>query len=298
VHVSTADERALHIKQQSLDFGQVFNGVTRYDQLTIINNTNQAVTLTVVADEPFMLKQGSGSASSITVEVAGNAIAPVTVMFTAGNPGDANGNVTFRNPALEGGQSVIPVHVRAITDAVSQQEYVDLGLPSGTLWATCNVGATSPEEYGDLFAWGETEPKQTYTWETYKWCHGSYNSLTKYCDNSSYGNVDGRTELEFEDDAAYVNMGPSWRMPSNEQMHELLDNCTSHNATRNGVKGQLLIGPNGNTMFMPIRDDYWSRTVSTKFYAHEFGYSVDKWNFYGGPRCNGDAVRAVRMPHD
>ena len=78
-------------------------------------------------------------------------------------------------------------------------EYVDLGLPSGTLWATCNVGASKPEEYGDYFAWGETQPKSNYHWNTYKWCRGSYDTQTKYCtDTDSYycGTVDNKTQLE------------------------------------------------------------------------------------------------------
>ena len=69
-----------------------------------------------------------------------------------------------------------------------EHEWVDLGLSSGMLWATCNVGANAPEDYGNYFAWGETEPKEDYTWETYKWCNGTYNTQTKYCTNSSYGN--------------------------------------------------------------------------------------------------------------
>ena len=89
-----------------------------------------------------------------------------------------------------------------------EHEWVDLGLPSGTLWATCNVGANAPEEYGDYFAWGETAPKDYYDWSTYKWCKGSYNTMTKYCTNSSYGYngfTDGKTELDPEDDAAWFN---------------------------------------------------------------------------------------------
>ena len=87
-------------------------------------------------------------------------------------------------------------------------EWVDLGLPSGTLWATTNIGATNPEDYGDYFAWGETEPKDVYDWSTYKWCNGSNTTLTKYCTSSSYGYIgftDGKTELDAGDDAAYVN---------------------------------------------------------------------------------------------
>ena len=100
-------------------------------------------------------------------------------------------------------------------------EYVDLGLPSGTLWATRNVGATYPDDYGDYFAWGETEPKNNYDWNSYKWCNGSYTTLTKYCLNINYGVHDGLTELKLEDDAAYVNWGSSWRMPTHEQQQEL-----------------------------------------------------------------------------
>ena len=139
-----------------------------------------------------------------------------------------------------------------------EHDWVDLGLPSGTLWATCNVGANSPEEYGDYFAWGETEPKNYYYWNTYKWCKGSYNTLTKYCSLSNYGYngfTDGKTELDPEDDAAYVNWGSSWRMPTLEQQQELVEYCTWTWTQQNGVNGQLVIGPNGDTIFLPAAGD-------------------------------------------
>lgn len=107
----------------------------------------------------------------------------------------------------------------------TEHEYVDLGLPSGTLWATCNVGADIPWEYGYYFAWGETEPRRgdyyVYNWTTYKYCNGNYKQLTKYCINSSYGMVDGKTILESLDDAATANWGDEWKMPSKEQFEEL-----------------------------------------------------------------------------
>ena len=93
-------------------------------------------------------------------------------------------------------------------------EWVDLGLPSGTLWATCNVGANSPEEYGDYFAWGETQTKNVYNWGVYRLCGGSQNTMKKYCTNSSYGMVDNLTALESEDDAATVNWGSEWQTPT------------------------------------------------------------------------------------
>ena len=134
-------------------------------------------------------------------------------------------------------------------------EWVDLGLPSGTLWATCNVGANTPEEYGDYFAWGETEPKEDYSWETYKWCNGSNKTMTKYCTDSNYGYngfVDNKTELEPEDDPAYVNWGPSWRMPNDNQLGELYSKCTwIWWTTSEGVIGQLVFGPNRASLFLP-----------------------------------------------
>jgi hypothetical protein len=133
-------------------------------------------------------------------------------------------------------------------------EYVDLGLPSGLKWATCNVGASSPEEYGDYFAWGEVESKEYYDWSTYKYCEGTDNTLTKYCNNSSYGKdgfTDDKTILDPEDDAAHVNWGGTWRMPTTEEWDELSNNCTWTSATQNGVKGNNVTGPNGNSIFLP-----------------------------------------------
>lgn len=133
-------------------------------------------------------------------------------------------------------------------------EYVDLGLPSGTLWATCNIGASSPEKYGNYFAWGETEPKDNYDWSTYKWCKGSEKSLTKYCQDISWGYnyfYDNKTTLDPEDDAAAVNWGGNWRMPTAAQVDELISICTKEWTQLNGVYGLLVTGPNSNSIFLP-----------------------------------------------
>lgn len=95
--------------------------------------------------------------------------------------------------------------------------WVDLGLPSGTKWATMNVGANSPEESGDFFAWGETSMKNDYGWENQKYWIDDSVKFSKYVTNSQYGNKDGKKELDLEDDAAYVNWGKGWRMPSDSQ---------------------------------------------------------------------------------
>ena len=200
-----------------------------------------------------------------------------------------------------------------------EHEYVDLGLPSGTLWATMNVGANSPEEYGDYFAWGETTPNYgVYYWSTYKWCMGSADTMTKYCTKSYYGYngfTDGKTELDPEDDAATANWGPEWRMPSLEQIQELMDNCTTELTTRNGVNGRLFISNiNGASLFLPAagyqRDgdlyyggtdgDYWSRTLFFSspirayilYFYSDTADTVDWYHYY---RCHGSSVRAVRV---
>ncbi|MBQ5370375.1 MAG: T9SS C-terminal target domain-containing protein, partial [Bacteroidaceae bacterium] len=120
-------------------------------------------------------------------------------------------------------------------DEMDGHEYVDLGL--SVKWATCNVGADSPEDYGDYFAWGETSPKSTYDWSTYKWCKGAYDNLTKYNTNSGFGTVDNKNQLDLSDDAARANWGGSWRMPTDEEFIELGEKCSWKRTTQNGVKG-------------------------------------------------------------
>ena len=129
----------------------------------------------------------------------------------------------------------------------STHEAVDLGL--SVKWATCNIGASSPEEYGDYFAWGETEEKTNYDWSTYKWCKGSYDSLTKYCTNK-YG--DNKTTLDPEDDVAHVKWGGDWRMPTLTEIKELCEKCSWQWTEINGVSGEKVTGPNGNSIFLPF----------------------------------------------
>ena len=190
-------------------------------------------------------------------------------------------------------------------------EWVDLGLPSGTLWATCNLGATSPEEYGDYFAWGEVEPKEVYDWSTYKWCNGADSTLTKYCIDGACGIVDNKTVLDPEDDAAYVNWGSSWRMPTMEQLLELKNICTTQRLEINGVMGALITGPNGNTVFFPLAGQingseyervgnygyFWSTDIfsddsNVARYIYFNGAYFTAWNRY---RYFGFTIRAVRV---
>ena len=196
---------------------------------------------------------------------------------------------------------------------------VDLGLPSGTLWADRNVGADSPEAYGDYFAWGEVTPKSEYSWNTYKWSGNVYDTQIKYCTNSSFGTVDGKSVLDLEDDAAYVNMGSEWRMPTNTELQELIDNCTWTWTTQNGVNGYKVTGNNGNSIFLPAAGfltyseyslvgsdgNYWLSTLKENYsylacilsfsyrYEEIFGEVINYYQCDANSRNHGHSVRAV-----
>ena len=194
-------------------------------------------------------------------------------------------------------------------------EYVDLGLPSGTLWATCNMGASKPEGYGSYYAWGETSTKSTYSWENYKYANGSYDKLTKYCGQSSYGNngfTDNLTDLQSGDDPA-ASWGSGWRTPTKAQWDELLSNTTNQWTKRNGVSGRLFTSKkNGQTLFLPAAGNrwdtelndagsygyYWSRSLYTDYpnYAWYLDFNSDDcYMYYGYYRFNGFCVRPVRQ---
>ena len=140
--------------------------------------------------------------------------------------------------------------------SLNGHDFVDLGLPSGTLWATCNVGANTPEGCGTYFAWGEICPKRLYDWSTYKYCNnGDCTQLTKYCDKSFFGLnsfTDDLTQLEPSDDAATMNWGDDWCIPTFDQWRELyVNNTVIIDTTLNGVNGKLFAASNGNSIFLP-----------------------------------------------
>jgi hypothetical protein len=203
----------------------------------------------------------------------------------------------------------------------NDHEYVNLGLPSGVLWATCNVGADSPEEYGDYFAWGETEPKDNYDWDSYKWMTGgmfSKEGVNKYTiadyhisevwyDSNGKFIGDNKTILELSDDAANVNWGGDWRMPTIEDRDELRTECTWTWTTKNGVNGYTVTGPNGNSIFLPAAGYrfgsylyeagsdgiYWSSSLYSDYSgcAYSLVFNSDFVDYYS--RCEGYPVRPV-----
>ena len=187
--------------------------------------------------------------------------------------------------------------IKEIEDAVKYNghEYVDLGLPSGLKWATCNVGADKPEEYGNYYAWGEITTKTEYT------------RKNSYTCGKQMKDIKGDSKY----DAARANWGGSWRLPTKEELIELKDKCTWKWTTQNGVKGCEVTGPNGNHIFLPAaggRDDrmsffhvgyfglYWSSTPNDDYYdgnafGLNFNYGVEYVDVHN--RDNGRTVRPV-----
>ena len=189
----------------------------------------------------------------------------------------------------------VSIIVLMVTIAVSAQtkEYVDLGLPSGTLWATCNVGANAPEKYGDYFAWGETEPKKNHSRENYKWCTKSeegYAWLSKYrCQKDEKSDfVDGKYVLDPEDDAATVNWGDEWCMPTYEQQRELENpEYTTMTPTKlNGVYGMRITSKKDKTksIFLPCAGKCTEKGVASTNNARKYGY-------YWSSKCYGYSTK-------
>lgn len=204
---------------------------------------------------------------------------------------------------------------------VNNHDYVDLGLPSGTLWATCNVGAYNPYEYGKYFACGETEgyyddEYHDFSWKNYKYSNNDGSEFTKYNTSDEYGIVDNKLELELEDDAAHANMGGDWKMPTSAQIEELFKETnhvwvSDYNGT--GFAGRVFTSKtNGNSMFIPasgcrfeasvifqgfsaslrsssLSTDYPSGGVNGHFYS-------DGFDVFPSYRDNGYCVRGVLTP--
>ena len=184
----------------------------------------------------------------------------------------------------------------------TEGDLIDLGL--SVKWASCNLGASEPQEPGDYYAWGETQTKSTYNWSTYKWCNGTETSLKKYCTQSTCGTVDNKISLDLSDDAAYANSQGKMRMPTSEEWRELRDNCTWTKTHYKERAGYLVSSPStGNAIFIPcnglkvtdiLNDDasyYWGADLNAEVSSSAEAFlwpSIMKWT-----RCDGLGVRPV-----
>ena len=254
-----------------------------YTGAVTMGGTDISNTMTVSPDGTF---SGSGD-GGITIDKGNGTtgdryvtlIPATTPIVNAAFTGDATGSMTFlagiRENKFYGMSEAIAVRL----ETTATHEYVDLGLSVN--WATCNIGANRPEDYGNYYAWGETETKSIYDWSTYKWCNGSNNSLTKYNTNSTSGTVDNKTVLDPEDDAASANWGGDWRMPTVTEFEELISNTTGtwygkNNTEFNGVAGYKYVskkeGYTDKYIFLPATsysgdgtglNYYWSSSLNS-----------------------------------
>lgn len=191
--------------------------------------------------------------------------------------------------------------------------YVDLQLPSGTLWATDNLGADSANINGKYYAWGEVAAKDTFTWDSYRYCEGSAISITKYNIHETFGKVDSLLVLLPEDDAATASWGADWCIPTMAQFNELIKGCTwawTPNYNNTGVAGRVGTSKqNGQTIFFPAAGykgsdrfysvgdygDYWTSSLDPNSCESAFDFSFISGNFnnYGNSRYIGQTIRAV-----
>lgn len=227
----------------------------------------------------------------------------------------ASGNAVIKATANDGSGVFASCAVVVVKEPYTSVagEAVDLGL--SVKWSSMNLGATLPTDYGDYFAWGETAPKDNYTWATYKLCNGDSFKLTKYNFSSSYGTVDNKTEFKdynYEDDAARQALGGKWRIPSDVEWAELRTSCTwtwINDYNGSGVNGRLVTASNGNSIFLPAAGYRGCTSLNSAGYFGEFWSSSlytdnleDAWLVYFDPsdvyrsygfRYCGSSVRPV-----
>ena len=283
-----------------------YNGITIPDSVTSIGKgAFERYELAVTEDENANISVGSGSGDSYIVLLPNEKKETKLECVKGGKPyattffGDIKANKIYYRTASDG--ATVESLPWSETPTINGHEYVDLGLPSGLLWATCNVGANAPEEYGNYYAWGETTTKGTYLFGN----STTYN-LSK-SELQSQGYIDGEGNLTSQYDAATSNWGGDWRTPTKTEFEELINNCTWTWTEHNGVVCYKIEGPNGNSIFLPSAGyydgsqlkkgsgNYWSSTIDDYdgdcTYSLYFNYS--RYYTIYGYRSDGKNVRPV-----
>ena len=270
----TRQEPAIEVDPAVLQFGQVAIGFSATKTVTVTNTGNGVLTFHLAgADDSFIytpdeeVSLEAGQSCEISITFRPKTVSQVGSVFRV-----------FSNAS--NGTKYIECNGEGIESAM---QIVDMGL--SVKWASCNLGASSPEGYGDYYAWGEVEKKEVFSWATYKWCNGSSRTLTKYNTDSSYGAVDNRLILEPEDDVAHVTLGGKWRMPTKAEQDELIRNCDIVSTQVNGVQGRLFTSRiTGNSIFLPTNGyyhspgstgEYWSSSlwVGRPFDAYDLDFT-------------------------
>ncbi len=271
----------------------------------------QSATLTVkysptnATDKATTWKSSDASVAKVSTNGKVTAVKAGSAAIIASCQGkDAYCNVTVKSMEVQS--------IPATTGTHAGHEWVDLGL--SVKWATCNVGASSPEGYGSYFAWGETSPKSNYVCDNLKYCYEGDGSVlvkfSKYVNESKFGAVDNKTHLDLSDDAAFANWGGIWRMPTRAEQDELREKCTWTWTTMNGQNGYKVTSKsNGNSIFLPAAGNknfsrldgagslgnYWSSSLSTSGTVHAYGlfFNASTVYWYYFLREGGKSVRPV-----
>ena len=317
-------------KDKTGEFTYESNVYYRVAEFTYSVSGDQIVCKGIIAGEDGVVNNWNQ-----TFEWCGSYLAPIGAysdiyLYKNGQiPDDDYSNYNNSNQNGSGSSNDNNNNSNSQSGTIQGHDYVNLGLPSGTLWATCNVGANKPEEYGSYYAWGEINEKSIYDWSTYKWMKKGYSSwkqITKYTvDDGAYGSYwynaydvfigDGKDELLPVDDAATTNWGNRWQMPSETQFKELINTnyTTTEWTTLNGKNGcKITSKKNGKSIFLPAAGsyepicyyvgedgEYWSRTLNNDatqdafafYFDNGFGqYKID-WCWAG--RDSGFSVRPV-----
>ncbi len=301
-----ATKKLIKVEPTEIDFGEVEVGSSKSAIFTVSNVGTASLTVTVASG----LDEGDdcvlpGSGQQFTLAVGQSKTFTVTYSPTSENSG-FNAIVRILSDAENDTQIVtvsghsykaadIPSHTSCPDN--NHPHLIDLGLPSGTKWACCNVGAQKPEDYGGYYAWGETEEKDYY-------------SSDNYLDGKGKSYFIGNDIAGTDYDVAHVKWGGSWVMPTLNQMKELLNNCTSEWTTENGVNGRRFTGPNGASIFLPAAGrrwsddldgagsygDFWSSTLfkTATYGAYVLYFRSTSAGYDWCRRYDGQSVRPVR----
>lgn len=314
----------------------ILNVISLQDGIMVVNpyGTSDIIRYTTkpfqfassISISPSPLRMTVGEQKSLTATVMPSNASNKNVTWTVDKPevarlvnnvvyGVSSGEAVITCSAIDG--SDVKSTCKVVVEA--KHEYVDLGLPGGVLWATCNIGADKPEDTGKFFAWGEVigyalSENHTFSWQNYTLCNGTSTSMKRYCNNPNYGTYDNISTLSASDDAATVNWGTGWRMPTYEEINDLYNPkyTTSEWVTVNGVKCRKVTSrTNGKYILLPatgyckgtdLYNDgshgyYWTRTlfynVSSAAYHLDVTSGYMEWS--NNERFYGQCIRPVRV---
>lgn len=243
--------------------------ITVAQWVTSVTLNNPSLTLNEGQEQTLIPTVNPSNAANKSLNWTSSDTSVATVNAEGKVTAISKGTATIKAEAKDG--SGVNATCSVVVSSKCPAGAVDMGTTTADgyklYWGISNLGAGKPEEYGDYYAWGEIDPyyssqdplawkdgKTGYNWASYKWCNGSFRTLTKYNTSSSYGTVDNKTVLESSDDVASVKLGGKWRMPTDAEWTELMAKCTwtwtsDYNGT--GVKGRIVTATNGNSIFLP-----------------------------------------------